>query len=64
MRVNVIAKKTITVDGKLDDWQNALPQIIRAKNAGLTTTQAAWFPFVNFDQNTQAGVASGFAGVR
>jgi len=61
MHVNVIAKATIAVDGKLDDWQNALPQPIRAQaGAGKNLTEKAWLPFIKFDESIGDGVASGF----
>ena len=57
---NVIARKTITVDGKLDDWQGVLPQTVTAGAASRTLTEAAWFPFKAFDADIGAGFATGY----
>jgi hypothetical protein len=57
LHVNLIHKKTITVDGNLNDWADAIPQTVKGSDkASLTVTEAAWFPFKQFDQN-----AAGFA---
>ena len=61
MHVNVIAKKTITVDGNLDDWKDVLPQPIRSQpGSGKNLTEKAWLPFAKFEDVTGIGVASGF----
>lgn len=57
---NVIARRTITVDGKLDDWQGTLPQTVTAGAASRTLTEAAWFPFKTFDAGVGAGFATGY----
>ena len=58
LHVNRIAKRTITVDGNLDDWQGVLPQTIKVETAtGPTLTEQAWRPFEKFE----AGAATGFA---
>ncbi|HUW31101.1 MAG TPA: hypothetical protein VM223_05765 [Planctomycetota bacterium] len=62
MRVNVIAKRTITVDGKLDDWQDAIPQQIRIEGVQQATLmEKAWLPFVKFDESVKKGFAVGYA---
>ena len=61
MHVNLIAKRTITVDGKLDDWKGALPQTINVTEPGsVTLTEQAWFPFRTFDAALTKGFATGY----
>ena len=46
MHVNVISKRTIQVDGNLDDWNGAIPQVVRGSDkASISLTEAAWYPF-------------------
>ncbi|NLR67020.1 hypothetical protein HGH92_22115 [Chitinophaga varians] len=60
MHVNVISRLSIHVDGKLDDWQQALPQTVSSKGAAtVSVTEAAWYPFKNFDTNAN-GYANGY----
>ncbi len=60
LHANVITRRTIKVDGDLSDWKGALPQAVRSTGAaGKTVTEAAWFPFVKFDQNVE-GFATGY----
>ncbi len=61
VHVNVISKRTIKVDGKLDDWKDAFTQTIKDdENPSLSLTEAAWFPFKNFDANIKTGLANGY----
>ena len=61
LHVNVIAKRTITVDGKLDDWKDVLPQpVATVGTGGPTLTEAAWFPFVKYDESIKKGFANGY----
>ena len=61
MHVNVIAHKTINVDGNLDEWKDVLAQPIRSSpGSGKNLTEKAWLPFVKFDDNAGAGYASGY----
>lgn len=60
MHVNVITRSNITVDGRLDDWQQALPQTVSSKGVGgVSVTEAAWYPFRNFDMRA-GGYANGY----
>ncbi|MDR0547066.1 MAG: hypothetical protein LBG77_05725 [Dysgonamonadaceae bacterium] len=60
MHVNLIARKTIVVDGHLDDWQNAIPQqVTGSSEASVSLTEAAWFPFEKFDLNA-GGLANAY----
>ena len=61
MHVNVIAHKTITVDGKLDDWAGVLPQtVVSTGSAAPTMQEAAYFPFKKFDSTVKTGFATGY----
>lgn len=61
MRVNLIERRTIAVDGKLDDWKDARPQVIEATGRGTQSiTEQAWLPYVEFQAGAEGGVASGY----
>jgi len=61
MHVNLVSRRTITVDGSLDDWRGAIPQTVAASdNAGPTLTEAAWLPFQKYDTTVMKGFATGF----
>ncbi len=61
LHVNLIAKRTITVDGRLQDWEGVLPQPITAPDVAVPTlTEAAWFPFRTFDASVSPGFATGY----
>ena len=60
IHVNLIARRTITVDGNLDDWKGVLPQTVTAGHASRSLTEAAWFPFQPFDPAIGAGFATGY----
>ena len=59
MHVNLISKISPQIDGKLDDWANAIPQTVSAGKASLSVTEAAWYPFKNFDKKAE-GLANGY----
>ena len=57
MHVNTIARRSIAVDGKLDDWEGVLPQIARTVgDSGPSATEKAWLPFVQFADKQGAGL--------
>ena len=61
IHVNVISKRKINVDGKLDDWGNSMPQRIISDGVKQSSiTEEAWFPFKNFDKTTAAGLSNGY----
>jgi len=61
IHANVIAHRTIQVDGNLDDWKGVLPQTISVVGqGGPTLTEAAWLPFKTFDQSVKTGFANGY----
>jgi len=58
LHVNVIAKRTINVDGDLSDWKDILPQPVQASaSAAQNLTEKAWFPFEKFDEKVKTGYA-------
>ncbi|MEI8113297.1 MAG: hypothetical protein WCI54_06690 [Bacteroidia bacterium] len=59
MHVNVISKLTPNIDGKLDEWGKSVPQSVTAGKTSLSVTEAAWYPFKNFDQKAE-GLANGY----
>ena len=59
MHVNVISKRTIVVDGDLSDWEGAFAQTVKGAGAGVSVTEAAWYPFKNFDRDVD-GFANGY----
>ena len=61
MRVNWISRRTITVDGKLDDWKDAIPQPMQvAEAAKATITEKAWKPWETFDEGIKKGFSLGY----
>lgn len=60
LHVNQIARRTITVDGSLDDWGGAIPQTISAAGIETNLTEKAWLPFAKFDDNVSRGTAAGY----
>ena len=60
MHVNYISRKTILVDGKLDDWGDAIPQSVKgSSDASISLTEAAWYPFKDFETNAD-GMATAY----
>jgi hypothetical protein len=61
LHVNVIARKSITVDGDLKDWGGVLPQTTSAgAGLGRNLTEKAWLPMVPFEEHLGSGVATGY----
>lgn len=60
IHVNWISRRTVTVDGSLEEWKDVLPQVIRDGKASSSMTEAAWFPFKNFEKGMSTGVATGY----
>jgi hypothetical protein len=59
MRCNVVARRTIRVDGKLDDWDGALPQIVNETGQSAPTmAEASWWPMRSFDASMKKGAAT------
>jgi hypothetical protein len=58
LHVNLIAKRSIKIDGKLDDWKGVLPHTVKSGGGGGPgLTEKAWLPFVNFPEKLGAGLA-------
>ncbi len=61
MHANVIVRKTITVDGNLDDWAGAYPQTISSDGSlKRTLEESAWTPYKPFDTAANKGLATGY----
>lgn len=61
MHVNTIARRTIIVDGNLDDWKDVPPQPVKSPDTATPSlTEAAWFPFKQFDTSLSKGFATGY----
>jgi hypothetical protein len=56
MHVNQIAKRTVTIDGNLDDWQGVIPQT-SAQRVGASETEKAYLPFKDWEQQSGGGTA-------
>lgn len=54
LHANVIARRAITVDGNLDDWQGAIPQT-GAKPVGASQTEKAYLPFRDWSRQEGGG---------
>jgi hypothetical protein len=57
IHVNWIARRTITVDGNPEDWQNVPPQT-SAQPVKTSETEKAYLPFKNWDQQGGAGAVT------
>lgn len=57
VHVNVIARRAITVDGKLEDWQDVIPQT-SAQTVGASQTEQAYLPFLNWDRQAGGGAVT------
>jgi len=59
MHVNVISKLTPNIDGKLDEWTKCIPQPVTSGKSSISVTEAAWYPFKEFDKKAE-GMANGY----
>jgi hypothetical protein len=61
LHVNYIARRTMTIDGDLTDWNGVLPQsITAAQGIGTSLTERAWLPFEKLDAAAAKGVSIGY----
>ena len=61
MHVNVIARRTIQVDGSLDDWNGVPVQTVTSSGSNAPTLmEFAWQPFKTFDTSLKSGYATGW----
>lgn len=58
LHVNLIARRTINVDGNLDDWKDVPPQVLPGVALGPGLTEEAWLPFKNFTRGASEGLAT------
>jgi len=54
MHVNVIARRTIAMDGSLEDWQGVAPQT-SAQRVGVSETEKAYLPFKDWSRQGGEG---------
>jgi hypothetical protein len=59
IRANVISKRTIQIDGNLEDWSGVLPQKAGGQGIGANLTEKAWLPFFKYEEGT-AGIANSY----
>ncbi len=58
MRSNVIARRSIEVDGKLEDWKDVVPQVLSTTGeVEVTMMEQAWLPFEKLPQGSKARTA-------
>jgi hypothetical protein len=61
LHVNFIAKRTISVDGNLDDWKDVLPEPVYAdRDQGPSLMESAWLPFEKFTVSQKPGFATAY----
>jgi hypothetical protein len=60
MHCNVVAHRTIKVDGDLSDWQGVLPQPVAAGGNAPSLTEQAWYPNKKFEESLKSGFATGY----
>ena len=60
LRVNLMAKRSIRVDGDLEDWQGVLPQVLPGVAIGPGLTEEAWLPFKKFSREASEGLATAY----
>jgi hypothetical protein len=58
LHVNLIARRTITVDGDLHDWEGVLPEVLPEGGVGTSLTEEAWLPYKDFDKAKTDGAAT------
>jgi hypothetical protein len=59
MRVNAMSKRTIAIDGRLDDWQGVIPQPVGdGQRIGRSLTEAAYLPFQKVEESHGPGAAT------
>jgi hypothetical protein len=57
LHVNYIAKRTISIDGDLSDWDGVLPQVLPTAGMPSTLTEEAWLPFKNFGKESKSSTS-------
>jgi hypothetical protein len=57
LHVNLIAKRSILIDGDLSDWDGVLPQVLPTAGMRATLTEEAWLPFKNFGKDSKSSTS-------
>jgi hypothetical protein len=57
MHINFIAKRSVTIDGDLTDWQGVIPQT-SAQVVGASETEKAYLPFKDWDRQSGGGAVT------
>lgn len=60
LHVNLIAHRTITVDGNLDDWAG-VPAQTSAQPVGISASEQAYLPFKDWSRKAGAGAVTAYA---
>lgn len=59
MHVNLIHKRSVNVDGKLDDWKDTLPQPLEISGeVSATLQELAWHPYEKMPDSVKTGFAT------
>ncbi len=59
LHVNRVVRRTVRIDGQLDDWRGAIPQAVSGAGAATRTlTEEAWLPFAKFAPEGRSGFAT------
>ncbi len=60
LHVNLIAHKTIKVDGDLSDWNGVLPQVLPGTSTGVSLTEKAYLPYADFGSGAVEGSSAAY----
>ena len=60
LHVNFIARRSITVDGDLSDWDGILPQVLPDVAINANLTEESWLPFKSFAKTANEGLATSY----
>jgi len=58
MHVNIIARRTIKVDGDLSDWKGLIPQVLPGSGITTSLTEKAYLPFAAADDREGTGAST------
>jgi hypothetical protein len=58
MHVNLIAHRTIKVDGDLSDWKGIVPEVLPGSGIGANMTEKAYLPYMAAGEDNGSGGAS------
>jgi hypothetical protein len=60
LHVNLVAHRTIHVDGDLSDWEGVLPEVLPGSSMGLSLTERAYLPDRKFESRREEGAAAAY----